>query len=119
MEIKLNLSGHENEHLTKLGFTFPGALHVDLADPELPNKVVEFLKKECGLSSGDTVIIAPPGLAFLAVLTIAAIHGLTGTFPSIIPLIRSKEGFVPGEEIPLQDFRNDIARSSRENIVEL
>ena len=118
MEIKLNLSGHENEALSKMGFLFPGALHVDLADPELGNKIVNFLK-ECGLHSGSVVTIAVPGLSPLAVLIVTAIHGMTGTFPSVVPLIRSKEGFTPGEQVSLQDFRNEIARTSRKNIVEL
>jgi len=115
--VKLNLSGHANSDLDAMGFIFPGALHVDLADPDLFNKVVAFLRPL--VNSGDIVHIAPPGLSPLAIMVVTAIHGLTGTFPHLVPLIRSDAGFVPGNSIDLQSIRNDVARTSRDNIVNL
>jgi len=117
--VKLNLSGHENAKLAEQGFLFPGALHVDLADPELPNKVNDFLSPL--VSSGDTVILALPGLAYLSAIVIATIHGLSGHFPQIQALVRTDEGFVPNPLGPLglQDFRNDVARASRAGVVKL
>ena len=115
--IKLNLSGHANEHLDQLGFLFPGVLHVDLADPELATKLTNFLSPL--MTSGDQVVVALPGLSPLAALTITIIHGLTGTFPIIQPLIRSDLGFVPGPQVDLQSLRNDVARVSRKDVVVL
>ena len=115
--IKLNLSGHANEHLDQMGFAFPGTLHVDLSDPELGQKLTNFLSPLMG--SGDHVVVALPGLAPLAALVITIIHGLTGTFPTIQPLIRSDLGFVPGPQVDLQSLRNDVARVSRKDVVVL
>jgi len=113
--IKLNLSGHANEHLDQMGFAFPGTLHVDLSDPELGQKLTNFLSPLMG--SGDHVVVALPGLAPLAALVITIIHGLTGTFPTVQPLIRSDSVFVPGPQIDLQSLRNDIARASRKDVI--
>lgn len=117
MLIKLNLSGHQNAALAEMGFDFPGNLHVDLSDPKLAEKLTAFLTPLMG--SGDTVHLAAPGLAPLAVLTITIIHGLTGHFPVLVPLVRGKEGFVPAEPIRLEDIRNDVARVTREDTIVL
>lgn len=117
--MKLNLSGHDNPELNALGFVNPGALHVDLADPELANKVTEFLKAIPGMNGTEQVTVALPGLAALATLVVTIIHGLTGSFPIIQPLIREQNGFVPGPLMDLQSLRNDIARTSRSNVVVL
>jgi hypothetical protein len=115
--IKLNLSGHANEHLDQMGFAFPGTLHVDLSDPELGQKLTNFLSPLMG--SGDHVVVALPGLAPLAALVLTIIHGLTGSFPTVQPLVRGESGFVPGPQIDLQTLRNDVARASRKDIIVL
>jgi len=113
--IKLNLSGHANEHLDQMGFAFPGTLHVDLSDPELGQKLTNFLSPLMG--SGDHVVVALPGLAPLAALVLTIIHGLTGSFPTVQPLVRGESGFVPGPQIDLQTLRNDVARASRKDVI--
>jgi len=115
--VKLNLSGHANPELDKLGFVFPGVLHVDLADPELTVKLTNFLAPLMG--SGDQVVVALPGLAPLAALVLVIIHGLTGTFPVIQPLVRGQSGFTPGPQIDLQTLRNDVARTARKDVIVL
>ena len=115
--IKLNLSGHVNAELEAMGFTFPGILHVDLSDPELTVKLTNFLTPLMG--SGDQVVVALPGLAPLAALVLVIIHGLTGTFPVIQPLVRGESGFVPGPQIDLQTLRNDVARTARKDVIVL
>jgi hypothetical protein len=118
MLVKLNLSGHENETLKAQGYE-THILHVDLADSELPTKVVEFLKPY--INSGDTVQVVLPGLAPLGAIVLTAIHGLSGHFPTLTPLIRGEggAGFVPGSPLDLQDFRNEVGRTSREGVVVL
>jgi len=73
--VKLNLSGHTNEHLDQMGFAFPGVLHVDLSDPDLGQKLTDFLAPL--MTSGDQVVVALPGLAPLAALVLAIVHGQT------------------------------------------
>lgn len=114
--VKLNLSGHSNQILDSMGYIFPGALQVDLADENYAVKIANFLKPL--MTSGDVVELAPPGLAPLAITVIAAIHGLTGTFPVIQSLVKGDEGFVPSSyTMNLQDYRNNVARLMRENVV--
>lgn len=117
--VKLNLSGHYNHSLDVLGFDFPGVLHVDLTDEELCQKVAHFLASMVG--SGDTVTVVLPGLAPLAAIVITAIHGLSGQFPSLQPLVRQQDGtFVPGPVTDLQAFRNTVARGNhRQDVVVL
>ena len=115
--VKLNLSGHTNEYLDQMEFVFPGVLHVDLADPELTVKLTNFLAPLMG--SGDQVVVALPGLAPLAALVLVIIHGLTGNFPTIQPLVRGESGFVPGPQIDLQTLRNDVARTARKDVIVL
>lgn len=115
--IKLNLSGHQNDALEAQGFIFPGALQVDLADEQLPQKVADFLRPYVG--SGDVVTYAPPGLSALAAIVQAALHGLSGSFPQLQILERGEDGFVPGVKHDLQDFRNNVARAGRDGIVNL
>ena len=116
--VKLNLSGHANAQLEDLGYIFPGSLQVDLSDSELPQKIVDFLSNY--ITSGDVVQCVLPGLAPLAAITLAAIHGISGSFATIVPMIRGAEGFTPGEPLNLQDFRNNVARSKgRANVIEL
>jgi hypothetical protein len=114
--VKLNLSGHDNPALKAQGFN-TYKLQVDLADPNLPNKVVEFLSPL--VSSADVVHVALPGLSNLSAIVLAALHGLTGTMPSIQMLIRGDDGFIPGPLLDLQSFRNDVARTTREGVVVL
>ena len=112
--IKLNLSGHQNKSLADQGFVMPAILHVDLSDPQLFDKLVDFLRSDCGVESDSVVTVALPGLAPLAVFVVTAIHGLTGHFPTIVPLVCSEEGgFSPVNPVPLQVLRNDVARASR------
>jgi len=114
--IKINLSGHPNTHLDAMGFINPGTLHVDLNDSELPNKLINFLKPL--VSDHDQVIVALPGLAPLAALIVTILHGLTGNFPVIQPLVRSDNGFVPADPIDLNTVRQN-ARCQRTNTVVL
>jgi hypothetical protein len=109
--MKLNLSGHFNKTLEGQGFIFPGALHVDLQDPQLPEKVANFLGQIEGLDGSEPVIVALPGLAPLAAIVLAVIHGMTGNFPIVQPLVRTDEGFVPGSVMDLQGIRNDLVRA--------
>jgi hypothetical protein len=115
--IKLNLSGHTNENLDQMGFTFPETLHVDLSDPDLGQKLTDFLAPL--ITSGDQVVVALPGLAPLAALVLVIIHGLTGTFPVIQPLVRGQSGFTPAPQIDLQTLRNDVARTARKDVIVL
>ena len=115
--IKLNLSGHQNVALEELGFEFPGAMHVDLGDKDLPIKVENFLKGKFG--SEDIVHVALPGLAPLAAIVISIIHGKTGSFPVIQPLVRGESGFSPGPTLDLQEVRNEVGRRSRRDLVEI
>lgn len=116
--IKLNLSGHANKHLDEMGFITPGSLHVDLADPNLPEKLIKFLG-ELIPPDGDQVQVVLPGLSPLAALVIAAIHGMTGSFPVVVPMIRQADGsFLPGEGWDLQQIR-DAARQSRQGTIVL
>lgn len=118
--VKINLSGHQNQDLADLGFVFPGAIHVNLQDDDVAQKVATFVAG-LGIGSGDTVTIAAPGLAPLALMVAATIHGLCGTFPFIQPLVRQQDGtFVPGPVIDLQGLRNNVARSGhRQDVVVL
>ena len=118
--VKINLSGHDNAALNDLGFTFPGALHVDLSQDDCAQKVAQFVMG-LGIGSGDTVYLAAPGLAPLALMVAATIHGLCGTFPFIQPLVRQADGtFVPGPVVDLQGLRNDTARGKgRQDVVVL
>lgn len=117
--VKLNLSGYQDQKLDKLGYIFVGSIHVDLSDKELPQKIVELLSSY--ISFGDRVqCVLPgwPGLATLAVIVTVAIHGITGTFPICVPMLRSTKGFKPGKLLDLQDFRNNVARlKSRANVI--
>ena len=118
--IKLNLSGHDNAALSAEGFTFPGALHVNLADEDLEKKVAKFIVG-LGIGSGDYVIAAAPGLAPLALIVQAVIHGLTGQFFAVQLLVRQEDGsFTPGRVVDLQGLRNDTARGNhRQDVVVL
>jgi hypothetical protein len=116
--VKLNLSGHANSTLDELGYVFPGTIQVDLSDKDLPQKIVCLLSNY--MTSGDVVTCVLPGLAPLAAITLTAIHGITGSFPSLVALIRKEDRFEPGEALNLQDFRNNVARSKgRANVIEL
>ena len=112
--IKLNLSGHPNAHLDAMGFVNPGALHVDLADPQLSDKLIRFLQPLVG--DHDQVVVALPGLAPLATLVVTILHGLTGNFPVIQPLVRGDNGFVPADPIDLNLVRQQ-ARCARTNAI--
>jgi hypothetical protein len=115
---KLNLSGHDNSALSEMGFeTFK--LHVDLSDPELVTKVRQFIIEQVGLTSEDVVHMAAPGLAPLSLIISSVIHGITGQFAVIIPMVRGEEGFVPGEPIDLQDVRNNSVRPDRKGMTVL
>ena len=114
---KLNLSGHDNKNLADQGFT-TFKLQVDLSDPNLQDKTLSFLVNTVGLSSDDTVMLAAPGLAPLAILLVAQIHGLTGSFPTVVPLVRGSDGFTPGTALDLQNIRMN-ARMDRSDLTVL
>lgn len=107
MKVKLNLSGHKNESLDQLGFLDVGAIHVNLADKELPKKVEKFLAEH--IESKDTVEIALPGLSMLTALMITSIHGITGQFPVVVTLVRQEnKTYAAGESIDLQKVRDNM-----------
>lgn len=118
--VKINLSGHQNQDLADMGFVFPGALHIDLQDDDVAQKVATFVAG-LGIGSGDTVTIAAPGLAPLALMVAATIHGLTGTFPFLVMLARQSDGtFAVAQTLDLQELRNVTARGKeRQNIIKL
>ena len=114
---KLNLSGHDNADLASQNFdTFK--LQVDLADPSLQDKTLKFLIDTVGLKSDDTVIMAAPGLAPLAILIVTQVHGITGSFPTLVPLVRGSDGFTPGNPMDLQSVRMS-ARMDRADVTVL
>lgn len=60
-------------------------------DNEKPyHEQIEDLVKRCGLTPEEwgklPILIVPPALNFIAVSLLAAIHGLTGYFPSVVRL---------------------------------
>lgn len=117
--VKLNLSGHKNQQLSEMGFA-DFSLHVNLADPDVAQKVAAFLAPLIG--SGDTVHIAMPGLGALVAITTTAIHALCGSFPFMVTMIRNPDDgtFNPGPTIDLQAFRNDTVRANlRDGVVVL
>lgn len=118
--LKFNLSGHQNQDLANLGFIFPGAIHCNLADDDVAQKVATFIST-LNIGSGDTITIAAPGLSALTLMVCATIHGLTGSFPFLQLLVRQQDGsFVPGSIVDLQSLRNNVARGGhRSDIVVL
>lgn len=118
--IKLNLSGHDNVHLDAAGFKFPGAMHINLADEDLEEKIAKFIVS-LGIGSGDYVVCAAPGLAPLALIVQAIVHGLTGQFYALQLMVREADGsFTPGRVIDLQNVRNNAARAKlRDKVVVL
>jgi hypothetical protein len=111
--IKLNFS-HPNPVLTEQGFV-NHQLHVDLADPELLNKLRDYLLPLVGDGSEPVTIVAP-GLAPLAVLVIVTIHGLTGYFPQVVSMVKGENGFIPLPPLDLQEYRNSCVRPIRDNL---
>lgn len=113
--MKLNLSGHKNDALEKMGFKFPGTIHLDMEKTMAENSelVLEFLKAQ-GVDSQTRLTIAMPGHSELNAAVLVAAHGLTGTFPIVVPLRRTDAGFAPGESFDLQAFRNNVARTGRD-----
>ena len=117
----LNLSGHQNAALESLGFTFPGTVQVDptAALSETAGKYAAWLAG-LGVGSGDAITCVLPGMSTLAGMAMSAIHGLTGTFPMIVSLVRQPDGsFTPSEGLDLQEYRNTVARSLRPGLVQL
>lgn len=121
MQIKLNLSGHQNDDLAEKGFVFPGTIQINPEKGFDENliSVTNFLKAQ-GVSSGSTVTVAVPGMSTLTVMVLVALHGLTGQFPFVAPLVRNENGkFVSVEEVDLQLLRNNVSRLTREDVVNL
>jgi hypothetical protein len=110
---KINFS-HPNDALTEQGFTHH-QLHVDLTDPELLNKLKDYLLPLVG-DGREEVTIVPPGLAPLSVLVVVAIHGMTGYFPNVVGMVRGENGFEPLPPIKLQEYRNSCVRVCREGL---
>ena len=117
--VKINLSGHENEDLTAKGFTFPGALQVNLGDEDLIPKVFAWLDATIPLNSGDSVWVALPGLPILRDLVQVWVHGRTGQFPVAMHPERMSDGTFIFHECHLQNLRNTVARASRPNVIQL
>lgn len=120
MSIKrINLSGHFNQDLKDQGYSYPGSLNVDLADPQLTQKVIDWLDENLTLTDEDSVWIALPGLPRLRDIVLAYIHGKTGHFPSSVCPRRTEDGFIFDQVVDMQDIRNELARKSRYNSVSL
>jgi len=111
---KINFS-HPNPELDALGFE-DHQLHVRLEDPELSDKLIAYLSPLVG-NGTELVTIVSPGLAHLAVLVLTTIHGLTGSFPLVVSMVRGEDGgFSPLPAVNLQKYRNSCARKSREGL---
>ena len=115
MTILLNMSGHPNPGLAQMGF-IDLPLQVDLTDPALPGRLTQLLHDHIG--DDADVVVALPGLAPLAALVLAIIHGLTGGFPRIQTLIRDGANWVPGPVLDLNQIRSD-ARATRPGVITL
>jgi hypothetical protein len=111
--IKLNFS-HPNPILKEEGFQ-DHQLHVDLADPELLDKLKNYLFPIVGDGS-EEVVIVPPGLAPLSVLVVVSIHGMTGYFPQVVSMTKGENGFTPLPPTNLQEYRNSCVRIGREGL---
>lgn len=121
MSLKLNFSGHFNADLDSKGFVFPGTIQInpEKSFQENLESVTNFLKSQ-GVKSDSIVTVALPGMSVLATIVTVALHGLTGTFPQIAPLIRSESGeFVNKEVVDLQTMRNHVCRNMREEVISL
>lgn len=120
-DIKLNMSGHFNQSLADMGYIFPGTIQVDLSgDPKTIVTRLTIFLKDNGVSTDSVVTVALPGLSGLSMLLIAAIHGLTGNFPFVTPLIRQQDGsFTPGETWDVTSLRNEVARTMRDDLIEM
>jgi hypothetical protein len=120
-DIKLNMSGHFNQSLADMGYIFPGTIQVDLSgNPvDIVSKLVTLLQLQ-GVSTDSVVTVALPGLSGLSMLLITAIHGLTGNFPFVTPLIRQQDGsFTAGETWDVTNLRNEVARTMRADLISL
>jgi len=115
MTVRLNLSGHPNQALTQQGFVdLP--LQVDLTDPALPGRLTQLLANHIG--DDADVVVALPGLAPLAALVLAIVHGLTGSFPRVQTLVRDGAVWIPGPILDLNQVRTQ-ARTTRPGIIAL
>lgn len=121
MEVRINLSGHQNDDLAEQGFTFPGTIQINPEKGFEENLVaVTSFLKTLGVNSGSNVIVALPGMSLLATMVLVALHGLTGQFPFVAPLVRTAEGkFVCQEQVDLQELRNNVSRANREDVITL
>lgn len=88
--------------------------NVDLAD-EFEGDLVNHLDEATLNANGERckkVILSPPGLSALLVRVVPIIHGLTGSYPIIVPLIKQKRYspypsdpvYVLGEATDLEDL---------------
>ena len=82
--MKINLSGHFNQSLEEVGFSFPGTLQMNMSASYADNlrNVIAFLVAQ-GIKSDTVVTVALPGMNALASMVIVALHGLTGQFPKL------------------------------------
>ena len=119
--MKLNLSGHFNKSLDEQGFEFHGTVQINPEKPfgENLEAVTKYLQS-LGVKSDTVVAVAVPGMSVLATMVLVALHGLTGNFPIVAPLVREASGeFVCKEEADLQALRNHVSRNLREKVVTL
>lgn len=121
MNKKLNLSGHFNKSLEEQGFEFHGTVQINPEKPFRNNleSVTKYLQS-LGVVSDSVITVAVPGMSVLATMVLVALHGLTGNFPIIAPLVREQSGeFVCKEIEDLQTLRNHVSRNLREKVVSL
>lgn len=117
-ELKLNLSGHFNQALADMGYSFPGTLHVDAKQSceTTVSKLTDMLVG-MGVGSGTVLHLAVPGMSALATQMLVAIHGLTGVFPFVAFLTRNEDGtFGVSEVCDMQAMRNNVSRTKRDII---
>jgi len=117
-QIKLNLSGHENQVLKAEGFVDVPSPHVNLNDASMYAKLTEYI--EPYVQGASEVCIVLPKLQEIAVALVIIIHGLTGRFPNVVRLRRDSDGeyriaFVQN----LHALRNNVARTRRKLVVVL
>lgn len=117
-QFKLNMSGHPNLELEKMGF-LNVPLQVDISDPKLPDKLKVLLQDKIPAKSGQIMVVMP-GLAPLCNLIMPIIHGITGQFPEIVIMKPGLERgtFIPQDPVDLQKLRLD-SRRERDGMIDL
>jgi hypothetical protein len=115
--IKINF-GHPNDKLKDIGF-IDMPIHADLTQSldVLSKKISDLIVANFpDIVKGGNVSVTLPGASLLVAACLTAIHGLTGNFPVVVPVLRNADGtFNPVDGVDLQKVRTDI-RSTRAGV---